>query len=102
MNYPLLPVAAALAAGILAATGRNYFFLTRTESLLAASAATALACVALWLRRDRLAFAAAMPGLFLIGAFYLSQEQQVRSPRDLETLVASGAADLEEPMRLTG
>jgi competence protein ComEC len=107
LNYPLLPVAAALAAGVFAAARWEYFLLNNRECLLAATIMAAVAAVALLLRRDRLAVVAALLGFFLTGATYLRHEREFRSPHSLETLVAAAEsnpsqADLDEPMHLTG
>jgi competence protein ComEC len=107
LDYPLLPVAAGLAAGIFAAAQWEYFLLNNLECLLAATAMAAVAAAALFLRRDRLAIVAALLGFFLIGATYLRREREFRSAHSLEALVAAvenspSQADLDEPMHLTG
>jgi competence protein ComEC len=102
LDHPLLPVSSALAAGILAASLRQYFFLTSLELLLAATASAVLAIIALARRRDGLAVASALLGFFVIGSAYLRHEREFHPPHALDTLVATGQADLDEPMRLTG
>ncbi len=89
MDYPLLPVAAALAAGIFVAAQWEYFLLNNRECLLAATAVAIVAAAALLLRRERLAMAAALLGFFLTGATYLRHDREFRSPHSLETLVAA-------------
>lgn len=99
MNHPLLPVCAALAAGIFAGMhGR----LTRAECLGLASAAALVALVALRRQRNTAAVAAALLGVFLAGNFFFLHEQNDRPRGHIERLVAERAVDLSEPVRLTG
>jgi len=100
VDHPLLPVAAALAAGIFAAAS-GHFFLHDFECLLAATAASIVAAVALALERNRLCVAAALAAFMLTGASYMRHDREYRSPRAFKTLVES-QADLTEPMHLTG
>jgi competence protein ComEC len=99
VNQPLLPVAAALAAGILAGLEG---YLDRREALWLATASALCAVAALLLRRHQGAVLLALPASFLAGNFLLLQEREARPPDDLEILADRGLVDLEEPVRITG
>jgi competence protein ComEC len=99
VNHPLLSVAAAMAAGILAGL---HGYLGRGEALWLATAAALCALIALWLRRNGGAILLALLACFLAGDFFSLHQRDVRPSGDLEGLVVSGAVDLDEPVRVTG
>lgn len=99
MNHPLLPVAAALAAGIVAGL---HGYLGRGEALWLATVAAVFALLSLLLRRNGGAIVLALLACFLSGNFLFLHERDVRPPGDLAVMVEHGLVDLAEPVRLTG
>ncbi len=99
MRNPLLPAAAALAAGIYL---QRWLWLSEREYVFAATTLLLLALLALRLDRLASAVVCALLGTALCGAFFLTHWQNYRSPGDIRTLVEAGQIEMNEPARITG
>ena len=99
MRTPLLPIAAALAAGVFA---ERWMSLSGRQYLLWSGVVLLLAAVCLLLDRRGGALAFSLLGAFLAGSFYHDHWERYLPPNDIQRLVAGKKVELDEPVRLTG
>lgn len=99
MRNPLLPIAAALAAGIFA---ERWFFLREPQYLFWTAVVLLLAAICLRLHHLGGAIAIALLGAFLAGAFFQVHSRHERPSTDIENIVSANGVALNEPVRLTG
>jgi len=99
VRTPLLPIAAALAAGVFA---ERWMSLSGRQYLLWSGVVLLLAAVCLLLDRRGGALAFSLLGAFLAGSFYHDHWERYLPPNDIQRLVAGKKVELDEPVRLTG
>ena len=99
IRYPLLPIAAAFAAGIGAAP---HFYLTATEQIWLLTLLCAGALLLVWTGRHSHGLFACWLAFFLCGTFFAAAEHHYRPPNHLERLVSQGLLQPEAPLEITG
>ena len=98
-RYPLLPIAAAFAAGIGAAP---HFYLTASEQVWLLTLVVVGATLLFWRRRENYATLACWLGFFLCGTFFAAAEHSYLPTNHLERLVSQQLLRPAEPGEITG
>ncbi|HWP85235.1 MAG TPA: ComEC family competence protein, partial [Terriglobia bacterium] len=98
-RYPLLPIAAAFAAGIAAAP---YFYLTAAEQIGLLTAVVLGTAILLWKNRLGAVAITASVGLFLCGTFFAAADHHDAPPGSLPVLAAAGAVQPDQPLEIIG